>query len=321
MTGIYTGKASAGCTLANDAGFTTIGNASVVVDSDIPVNSVFRTIEDTGGGQSVKCDQDYRVSVRSSNLEDGMETNSDVRELRVGQRPSGVGVRIRWKNPDSDDFYSLPDTRNTTLKKSINDSGDLWRSAARIEYVKMRNVVSYGPVDEDYVARSLVDNRDGVISSGLLTLRRGRVRALTFVRPTCAINTANLNQTVEFDQHAVSDFENQQATAWVNFELRLENCGAPVETVADITFGQLGDAVPNRPDLFSMNVGGPGGLGIAIQSVNPNAVAMTPGAARTLNLSDATDQAYAFQARLERTDGAVTPGEVERPVTVRVTFR
>jgi len=315
---LYMGRAEATCTIGADTGLTTI-SSQLVVDSDLPAGSVIRTFQSGfgEGSPAISCTEDHTVLV-DSKLQDhkGVSIAGDIRELYTSSgQPTGVGLRFKFT--DADTVQSdVPYDRTITFRAT--SGAVLWRSGVRGEYVKLRDNVEYGPVEtaETRLARSLISDRRA-FPNGLL--RRVVIGNITLIRPTCAIDVGSLNQQVDLGQHSVSDFDNQQATGWMDFSLTMSNCVNPIETIADITFGQLGDADAANPGLFSMNQGGPDGLGIAIRVANQN-LAMAPGETRQFGVLQ-TGQSYDFQARLERTVGEVTPGAVDRSVAVRVTFR
>lgn len=318
---LYGVRAEAECQIANDSGLVYIDNPGVVVDADLPNNAVFRTVR-TGFGEGspvLECDRDHVVNIESDVIENNAVSNNPVRELRlVDGTPTGVGFRFRFTDNDGTES-NVPYQRQVTLRRT--NGPETWQSSVQVEYIKLRDDVRYGQVENDaYLARTRVTTA-GVFPPGEInTLRRVRTRALTLVAPTCSIDAGELNQEVPLGHYSVADFQSQTATPWVPFHLTVTSCANTNERFADITFGQGADADPNNNALFSMNQDGPAGLGIAIQANNGINVSMTPGATQEF-AALGNGQRYEFQARLARTVGEVTPGTINRPVTVRVTFR
>lgn len=318
---LYGGRVEATCQIANDSGIVRIESPAVVVDPDFPNNSVFRTAQ-TGFGQGspvLECDRDHVVTIESQLIDNNAAIPGAIRELRlVGGEPTGVGLRFRFTDSDST-VHDVPYQRQVTLPRTNGPT--TWQSAVQVDYVKLRDDIRYGEVENDaYLARTRVTTA-GVFPPGEInTLRRVRTRSLTLVAPTCSIDAGSLNQEVPLGNYSVAELQNQTETPWVPFRLTVTSCANANERFADITFGQGADADPNNNALFSMNQDGPAGLGIAIQTNNGTNVGMTPGATREF-AALGNGQSYEFQARLERTVGDVTPGNINRPVTVLVTFR
>jgi type 1 fimbria pilin len=318
---LYGGRAEARCEIANDSGLVYIENPAVVVDADLPNNAVFRTVQTEYGQGSpfLKCDQDHVVDIESQVIENNAPSNNSIRELRLTDgTPTGVGFRFRFTDNDGT-ASDVPYQRQVTLLRT--EEAAVWRSRVQVEYVKLRDDIRYGQVEDNaYLARTRVTTA-GVFPPGEInTLRRVRTRALTLVAPTCSIDAGSLNQEVPLGDYSVSELQNLTETPWVPFRLTMSACANPNERFADIAFGQATDADANNPNLFSMNQGGPAGLGIAIQAGGGANLAMTPGESREFSVLQ-TGQSYEFQARLERTVGNVAPGNIDRPVRVLVTFR
>lgn len=325
-SGLYASNASATCEIISntnpelDTGLLRV-NPVILADNDVDTGSSLH-YADTGFGNSspfLNCTQDHLVSTRSEVVDyDTPKPNENHIELRLADgTPSGIGVRFKFTDDDGFSSYVYY-VRNSDVRLRKGDEVK-WSSRMELEYFKLHDNIRYGALKPGRIARTVITT-PGVIPAGHInTLRRVNVIGGSIVRPTCAIDGGSLDQTVEFGRHAVSDFANQAATAWFPFELKMGHCTDPVEMIADITFGVTDDQDPNNRSVFSMNRGGPGGLGIAIQA-RDDGRAMEPGVSQRFGVIP-TNQTYNFEARLERTVGEVTPGEVDRRVRVLVTFR
>jgi hypothetical protein len=242
-----------------------------------------------------------------------------VYELIVNGQPSGVGLRLFVSN-DGRPRQAFPFQESLTIP-----STNPWSEAATffttLERVGSAPVV-YGPVEapgtNGTLAGSDLYNLDGSDGSRI-PYRTVRLGYFNLVRPSCTMDAASLNQTVPLGSHNVSAFSNSTPSAWVPFHLTVANCTDPT-ILADITFGTAADADTNDTNLFSMNQGGPQGLGIAIATAGTASVAMLPGQTQTFP-TVLSGQSFPFQARLQPTTGQVTAGTINRPVTVTVNFR
>jgi major type 1 subunit fimbrin (pilin) len=316
---LYAMDAQARCEIANDSGVITLEPQSVVVDPDLPVGSVIRNINLANGGVSrLTCTEAHTVPVKSSLQLADADIDDGIRELYLEDgTPTGVGVRLRFRENNEASAFPLPNTRNLTFSAGQNY---VWRVGIEGDLVLLRRDVSYGNVrSNERIARTVVQDQNNEFPN-FKRLRLVRTGAFRVIAPTCSIDAGSLNQTVDLGQHTVDSFADQNATAWKDFNLAVTSCNNPIETIAGITFGQGSDADAINPSLFSMNQGGPGGLGIAIQAADGDNAPMLPGETRDF-AAVAAGNSYRFQARLERTGGEVTAGAVNRPVTVRVTFR
>ncbi len=327
---LYAGRAEAACDYFVSSGITTIGGENgeilgVVADASLPNGSVFRTVSTNPGEGSpiFNCDRRYdNVEIKSYvATAAGAETTDTIRELYLQDgTATGIGLRFRFTDNDGSTYF-LPRTTTTTLLPTpVGQSNWTWNSSVQIEYIKLSDDIRYGQVRGDRLAQT------ELMTSGVLTpgtyrfIRRIRIGGLRFVSPTCSIDTGELSQEVKLGHYSVDDFQNQPESPWMPFYFTVTSCANPLERFADITFGGGSDADPNNNALFSMNAGGPKGLGIAIRTADGTNAAMAPGATRAFADPIANKQ-YAFEARLERTVGDVTPGTIDRQVNVRITFR
>jgi len=134
------------------------------------------------------------------------------------------------------------------------------------------------------------------------------------------MDVGSMNQTVNLGSHSIKDLQNPgSATPWVPFKLTVADCGDP-GVLVDITFGSQVDQDSNNPNLFSINQGGPTGLGIALSTNDGANASMVPGGTRTFP-GKLTGDSYDFRARLERTTAPLTSGEFSKPITVMVVYR
>ena len=323
---LYGGRAEATCDFDVLSGTTQVGGTDslidVVVDASLPNGSVFRKI-DAGFGNGTplfKCTQDHLVQIRSYVMAGGAETSDSVRELLLQDgTPTGIGLRFAFTDDDGTSHPVPSQPRQVWLRASTDWAP--WRSETHVEYIKLRDNIRYGQVQaNDRLAQTDLETPGIISNTPFNKIRRIRTGLLRFVSPSCSIDAGDLAQEVKLGHYSVDDFQNQSESPWVPFHFTVTSCANPLERFADITFGGGSDADPNNNALFSMNPGGPGGLGIAIQTDDGTNAAMTPGATRSI-ADPVADKRYAFRARLERTVGDVTPGTINRKVTVRVNFR
>lgn len=322
---LYGERVEASCTLEVNSGITTIGGGqSLLVDSDLPNGSTFRMVDTPPGDGDTffTCTQSHEVQIESilNGAQDLIHDN--VRELTLSDGKTGTGVGVRLKFTDANgQTTNVPSGKYSVI---IPQSADwqAWPTTTHVEYVKLRDDIRYGQIGkpDDRIATTNILSKELFPNNGFFGMRRVRVGNLTLVAPTCTIDVGDLNQKVKLGDYTVSFFQDQAETPWENFGFKVTSCADANARFADITFGQGADADPNNNALFSMNQNGPSGLAIAIQTNNGTNVSMTPGATRQF-AALGNDQSYAFRARLERTVGEVTPGEVARPVTVRITYR
>jgi hypothetical protein len=241
-------------------------------------------------------------------------------EFIVNGQPSGVGLRL-YVSDNGRPRRAFPFDESPTIPSTNpwSEPADFFTTLERVGSAP----VVYGQVQVPGVNGTLAEsnlyNLDGS-NAGRIPYRTVRLGFFNLVRPSCTIDAASLNQTVPLGSHNVSAFSNSTPSAWVPFHLTVANCTDPT-ILADITFGTAADADTNDTSLFSMNQGGPQGLGIAIATAGTASVAMLPGQTQTFP-TVLSGQSFPFQARLQpTTTGQVTAGTINRPVTVTVNFR
>jgi hypothetical protein len=241
-----------------------------------------------------------------------------VYQFTVNGQPSGVGLEI-FVSEDGGPKKQFPYQESLTIPNANpwTRSTTYYTSLVRVGGAP----VVYGAVDNQ--GQTIVQNNLRNSSGMPTNAQPYRFLVLgdfVLVRPSCSIDTASLNQTVRLgDDHNVSAFANSTPSAWVPFNLTIANCDDPT-VLANITFGTGADADANNNTLFSMNQGGPEGLGIAIATAGMSSTAMLPGQTQTFP-NPGSGNSFAFQARLQPTIGQVTPGVINRPVTVLVNFK
>ncbi len=324
---LYGGRAEATCEFDVLSGTTQMGGTTslidVVVDASLPNGSVFRKI-DAGfgnGSPQFKCTQDHLVDIRSYVVVGGVESGDVIRELLLQDgTPTGVGLRFAFTDADGVS-HPVPSPRPRQVWLRASTDWQPWTSETHVEYIKLRDDIRYGQIQaNDRLAQTDLETQGIISNTTFNKIRRIRTGMLRLVSPACSIDAGDLTQEVKLGHYGVDDFRNQAESPWVPFYFTVTSCANPLERLADITFGGGGDTDPNNNALFSMNPGGPGGLGIAIQTDDGTNAAMTPGATRAF-ADPVADKRYAFRALLERTVGDVTPGTINRQVTVRVNFR
>jgi type 1 fimbria pilin len=310
--------ANATCRIDENAEVALAFGGRLVVDPDLPLNSVIASRELTGDAAAFyRCDQEEAVDIESVyQLNGADQPGQTIREIRTATgEPTGVGLRLWIRDNGEGDYLPVP-YRKAVVFPNTNNARRRWETDVRLDLVVV-GPIRHGVTESGRLGRTVV--RDSASFPNIL-LRTIVNRGYELIAPTCSIDAGSLNQIIDLGAHTVGSFADQNATAWTDFSLTATSCTNPVETIAGITFGQGADADANNPNLFSMNQGGPGGLGIAIQAADGNNAPMLPGETRDF-AAVAAGNSYRFQARLERTGGEVTAGAVNRPVTVRVTFR
>jgi type 1 fimbria pilin len=241
---------------------------------------------------------------------------SGVYQFKVRGNPSGVGIRF-YVSDGGRPRQQIPfDESRTVPAGRYSEAGVLYSSLERYGSAP----VEYGPVDPPGVtlAESDLYNLDGT-DPGRIPFRLFQLGDFNLVRPSCSMDAASLNQIVPLGNYSVGDFQGSTPSPWIPFNLVVANCSDPT-ILADITFGTASDADANNTDLFSMNPGGPDGLGIAISNVGTTSTAMLPGQTQTFP-TVLTGQSFPFQAQLQPTTGPVTAGTINRGVTVVVNFK
>jgi type 1 fimbria pilin len=252
-----------------------------------------------------------------TNIAQGALTSGDIYELTVGGVRSGVGVRITM-SVNGGDFLPMPQERQLNLP--IGSPAYSESDTIKAELTRTASPVVYGKVDAGLgIGASNFYNGVGAVGSPgqYQTIRSG---SITLVRPSCAIDTNSLNQTVNLGSYSTTELKDPTSTTpWTPFKFVMKNCGDP-DTLVDITFGSVADRDKNNPNLFSLNTGGPTGIGIGLSTDDGAEKPMLPGVTATFP-GVLTGGTYNFRARMERTPVALTAGRFDRPVTVLVTYR
>jgi type 1 fimbria pilin len=249
---------------------------------------------------------------------------SGLYEFTVGGRPSGVGMRL-YLSSNGGPFEPMPVTRQLNLPDSTDPRNNVPSYTAKGQFKatmeRTTNPVVYGPVDKaGLVGASVFYNGVGEVGDQNRFINVN-VGSITFVRPSCAIDAGSLTQTVDLGRYSTRDLTDpSSSTRWAPFEFTMANCDDPTGRLVDITFGSAADRDSNNPNLFSLNMGGPTGIGIALSTDDDADTAVLPGTVSTYP-GVATGGSYKFRARMQRTPAALTAGEVNRPVTVLVDYR
>jgi type 1 fimbria pilin len=253
----------------------------------------------------------------ATNIAQGSQTSGGVYELTVGGQRSGVGVRVSM-SIDGGDFQPMPIERQLTLNTGSPAHSE--SDTIKVELVRTTSAIVYGTVDQGLgVGASNFYNGTGVVGSPVQyqTMRTGTIK---LVRPSCAMDVASLNQTVNLGSYSTRDLQDPSSTTpWVPFKLTMANCGDS-KILVDITFGSSQDQDQYNPNLFSLGTGSPAGLGIALSTNDGSDASMQPGVTVTFP-GKLTGESYDFRARLERTLAPLTAGQFDRPVTILVTYR
>lgn len=314
----HSGSALAQCALTSGISFVTVTPAQgrdVLVDSALPAGTPLgRQGQVTETPRTFNCTAASNVITLDNVLTSA--ANNGVFELTVGGQPSGVGIRLSVADSNGQ-LRQFPYQETMTVPQGTYTTPN--RLATSLE--KVGATVIYGQTDvvqfANYAA-SNVYNGAGQIGAPI-PYRRIGIQNFNLVRPSCSMDVASLNQTVPLGRHNVSEFANAAPSAWVPFNLTVADCSDPT-ILADITFGTTADVDVSDNNVFSMNQGGPRGLGIAIATAGTTSTAMLPGQTQTFP-TVLTGQSFPFQARLQPTTGQVTAGTINRPVTVTVNFR
>jgi major type 1 subunit fimbrin (pilin) len=329
---LKSGSAWAVCSLGPPGRITMTINGpanGIVVDSSIPPGETVNpgtgpaepktyTIVCVGGAGG-----NNPVYFKTSLIKEAVD-NGYVYEFKVGGQPAGVGM-VLTMSTDSGDFLPMPVTRQVNLPNSTNPGNNTpsytGTNQFRAVMVRTANPVIYGTVDRGLgVGASNFYNGTGETGTPIqyMPISTGDI---SLVRPSCLIDSGSLNQTVELGSYSTRDLQNPtSATAWVPFEFVMTNCDDPTGRLVDVTFGSATDQDSNNRNLFSLNTGGPTGIGIALSTNDGADSAVLPGATNTFP-GVATGGTYKFRARMERTSASLTAGEFSRPVTVLVNYR
>jgi hypothetical protein len=314
----HSGSVLAQCALASGISFVTIEPAQgrqVLVDSTLPAGTPLgRQGQVTEIPRTFNCTAASNIITLNNVLISA--PNNGVFELTVGGQPSGVGIRLLVADSNGQ-LRQFPYQETVTVPRGAYTAPN--RLATSLE--KVGATVIYGQTDivqfANYAASNLY-NGAGPIGAPV-PFRRIGIQRFNLTRPSCFMDVKSLNQTVPLGRHRVSEFDNATPSAWVPFNLTVANCSDPA-VLADITFGTTADADASNNNLFSMNQGGPRGLGIAIATAGTASTAMLPGQTQTFP-AVLSGQSFPFQARLQPTTGQVTAGAINRPLTVTVNFR
>jgi type 1 fimbria pilin len=327
---LKSGHAQAACSLGPPGVVAMIVSApsGIVVDSSLPPGSTI------GPGTGPAEPKTYTIVCTGgvggsnpvyfkTNLISSAVNNDYIYEFTIGGTPAGVGMKLTMST-DGGPLLPMPVTRQETFSNSTDPGRNVpsYTGTNQFQAVMVRtaNPVVYGTVDPGQaIGASNFYNGTGEVGTPVqyMPIRTGTI---SLVRPSCAIDTGSLNQTVELGKYSTRDLADpSSSTPWIPFELKMANCDDPTGTSLDITFGVTTDRDTNNPSLFSLNSGGPTGIGIALSRNDGTDTSVLPGAASTYP-GVATGGSYKFRARMQRTPAALMGGEFNRRMVVQVTY-
>ena len=317
LVALQSGSAWADC--ANIGGqwiFNVNAATPVIVDPTLPPGTSLGRMGQAGMTWIFNCTNATNDTYVRWNMIPEAINNGYLYELRVGGQPSGVGIRVAIST-NGGPFLPPP----AELQQQYPAGRPTRRYAFQVSYERTGSPVRLGPVESSgFFFTGALWNSIGPTHPSPTSLGGMRTGNIALAAPACSIDAGSLNQTVPLGNYTTTQLQGPTAsTPWVPFRLVMQNCTDP-SLLTDISFGLPADADSNNPALFSMNTGGPTGVGIAIARQDASNAAMLPGVVGTFPIV-MTGGSYNFQARMVRTTAPLTSGQVNRPVTVLVNFR
>lgn len=311
--------AQAGCEWRNTATYTVAVTANTSVWNGMPPGHAPREGKATGDGVTLlEClpgDATFKSEYRAP-VEGGLVPLT-VRGVR-----SGFGIEVYIHELNEDRLHNIPSTYQRTFTEQCvpdlfppEECNPVTSSDAEVGYriVRMTGNVEFGTVDAKDIAIQYADPPRG---APRLAFRHVKVTHLAFVRPTCSIAVADLNQTVTLGPYNASNFATpERATPWVKFNLTTKACEASKGITARFTFGMMGEAIGGEPTLYPLD--GPEHVGLELSDKDQKS--MEVGKPISFDALG-TGEAYLFHARLKETGGTVRGGVFRRGVQVLVDF-
>lgn len=295
----------AACTIYNQS-TVLVSPGEVVIKQNAPVGTLIRTSTAPGSTLLLATCTDQTIIDRRyvSHLTPSTAVPG------VYKTPlAGLGVKFEWEPPGGGTRVTYPDT------ETRDEPGPYQLTAAGGTFH-----TSFYRIEGDFAGGVLDDGGRGASAETVLNgtnrwIQRFRFDSIPFTLATCDLTAGSLNQNVDLTTVTSQHFGADGGSPWKPFELVSESCDLSQFNQATFTFS--GNTVPSMPELFEIDPGGGGGVGIQLGIVGGSEI--VPGTGVDLPVLGAGGR-YAFQARYKRTGARLVKGKAEASVVVHVDY-